>query len=47
MPANPEFLLLVKFFIFFTCVIFWGKVGYDALKKSARLRRHHHRDDEE
>ena len=46
-PVNADFLLLIKFFIFFTCVIFWVKVAYDALKRSARLRRHYRSGDEE
>jgi hypothetical protein len=37
-PLNPELLFFIKVFIFLTCVIFWVKLAYDAIRKSTRLR---------
>jgi len=36
-PLNPELLLLVKFFMFITCVVFWVKLAYDGVVRSSRL----------
>ena len=41
-PIDTNLLLLVKFFIFLTCVFFWIKLGYDAFSRSTRLRHRHH-----
>ena len=42
LPLDPDLLIFIKFFIFVTCIIFWIKLGYEALQKSMRMHSHHH-----
>ena len=46
-PLDSDFLLYVKFFIFLTCVFFWVKLGYDAFRRSTRLRHRHRSSDDD
>ena len=40
-PLDPDLLMFLKFFIVFTCIFFWIKLGWDAL--FGGYRHHHHR----
>ncbi len=46
-PVDGDVLLLVKYFIFLTCVFFWIKLAYDAMKRGSRTHSRHRREDEE
>ncbi|MCE9615598.1 MAG: hypothetical protein K8T26_15115 [Lentisphaerae bacterium] len=41
-PLDPDLMMFLKFFILFTCLFFWIKLGYDAAFRSYRSRHHHH-----
>ena len=38
-PLSQDILLYMKFFVFFTCVAFWIRLGYRWLMHYHRLRR--------
>jgi hypothetical protein len=42
LPLDPFLLLLLKFFVVFTCVFFWIKFIYDRLMGSYRVRHNRH-----
>ena len=46
-PITPDILLLVKYFIFITCICFWVKLAYDGMKRSSHLHSRRHRYDED
>jgi hypothetical protein len=46
-PLTPDILLLVKYFIFITCICFWVKMAYEAMKRSSHLHSRHHRYEED
>lgn len=38
-PLSQDFLLILKFFVLFTCIAFWIRLGYQWLMRHHRLRR--------
>ncbi|MFT5239107.1 MAG: hypothetical protein ACI9OU_000302 [Candidatus Promineifilaceae bacterium] len=42
LPLDPFLLLLLKFFVVFTCVFFWIKFIYDRFMSSYRVRHNRH-----
>lgn len=42
LPVDPDLLMFLKFFIVFTCIFFWIKLGYDAAFRHYRGRGHRH-----
>jgi hypothetical protein len=43
LPLDPFFLMIVKFFIVVTCIVFWLRLGVRYLTRGYRVdgRRHH------
>jgi hypothetical protein len=37
LPLDPDLLIFVKFFVVFTCVCFWVRVGMDLLFRHHRV----------
>lgn len=48
-PLDQDLLMLLKFFILFTCIFFWLRLGYKAIMRHHRLdsyyRRRHDEED--
>ena len=44
LPLDSDVLMFIKFFVVFTCIFFWIKLGYDVLMRHHHIHRRHHRD---
>lgn len=38
-PLGQDLLLFLKFFVLFTCIVFWVRLGFQWLMRHHRLRR--------
>ena len=38
-PLGQDLLLFLKFFVLFTCIVFWARLGFQWLMRHHRLRR--------